>query len=69
MDAVSVKSHRFDGEQLILDIEGLPGTEEEYFFHCPEGWTLSLAGVQGAEGRIASPEGPCVAVALDFKAR
>ena len=67
MDAVSVKSQHFDGAELTLDIEGLPGTQEEYFFHCPEGWSLDLAHVEGAEGEIASPDGPCVALALSFK--
>ena len=66
MDAVSVKSQQFDGAELALGIEGLPGTQEEYFFHCPEGWTLDLAQVEGAEGRIVSAEGPCVALALNF---
>jgi len=66
MDAVSVKSQRFDGGQLSLDIEGLPGTREEYFFHCGQGWTMDLAHLEGAEGEITLREAPCMGVALSF---
>ena len=69
MDAVSVKSQQFDGRELILEIEGIPSTQEEYFFHCPEGWRLHLAQVKGAEGRIISAGGACVSLALNFTAR
>jgi hypothetical protein len=52
MDAVSVKSQRFDGRLLTLDLAGVAGTSEEYFFRCPAGWNVSVGAVDGGDGEL-----------------
>ena len=38
MDAVSVKRHDWNGSELNLDLEGVAGTRETYWFHVPQGY-------------------------------
>ena len=64
--AVTVKSQQFDGSKLALDIEGIPGTAEEYFFHCPDLWTIEAAHADGAEVKVTPGRDPCVAVTIEF---
>ncbi len=39
MDAVSVKRHDWTGCELQLELEGVEGTKETYWFYVPQGYT------------------------------
>ncbi|WP_042276228.1 alpha-galactosidase [[Clostridium] dakarense] len=40
MDDVSIKSQNWINNTLILDLEGIKNTKEEYVFHIPKGYTV-----------------------------
>lgn len=67
MDAVSVKSENWDGNELTLELEGVRGTRETYWFHAPAGFGVSEVIGEGIAASF-TVDGEAVAVVVDFTA-
>jgi len=67
MDAVSVKSETWADRQLTVELSGIPGTKETYWFHVPLGYVLTEVC---ADGITASHKqlGEIVSVEVEFTA-
>lgn len=64
MDAISLKAQTWQGNTLRLTIEGVPGTSETYWLHCPEGWKLNAADADGATVAETETQGEAVGLKL-----
>ncbi len=67
MDAVSLVNHQWVGSRLELDITGVPGTVEAYWFHVPA--AFSVRGAEGAEEAGVSQAGEVLRVEVKFSAK
>lgn len=66
MDAVSVQAQRWEDGVLSLDLAGVAGTTETYWFHCPKGWTLAAIEAEGGQADRAATDREAVAVRVAF---
>lgn len=66
MDAVSLKSQMWHNRDLTLEIEGVPGSEEDYWIHIPEGFDLKKIESDNAEFAIFE-ENDILRIRLKFK--
>jgi hypothetical protein len=68
MDAVSVKSEKWAANSercLTVELTGIPGTTETYWFHAPVGWVLTEVAADGATVSHEK-EGELVSVTTQF---
>lgn len=66
MDAVSVKSQLWKNNELIVNIKGVPGTVEYYWFHVPAKYVVE--SVWEGDHIVSSPNNEVVKVRLAFSA-
>jgi hypothetical protein len=66
MDAVSVLSETWEDGKLTLELGGVPGTTETYWFHVPAG--QALAAVAGGRVSVSvPPQDEIAAVDVSFE--
>lgn len=65
MDAVSVKSESWENNELKIELEGVPGTKETYWFHAPAGFTASEVTWEGTAASF-NANGEVTAVEVGF---
>jgi hypothetical protein len=69
MDAVSVKSEKWAANSercLTVELTGVPGTAETYWFHAPVGWVLTEVTADGAAVSYEK-EGELITASTQFK--
>lgn len=66
MDAVSVRAQRWEDGVLELDLAGVAGATETYWFHCPKGWALAAIEAEGGQADRAATDREAVAVRVAF---
>ncbi len=66
MDAVSVLAQRWEDNVLELNLTGVAGTKETYWFHCPAGWLLGSTEADGGQATPGATDGEAVAVRVAF---
>ncbi len=66
MDAISVKGESWDQNALALELSGVPGTTETYWFHAPGGKAPSSVTAEGASVSHVA-DGDLVAVSVSFQ--
>lgn len=64
MDAVSVQSWSYLGNQLELTLSGVPGDSEMYFLHLPEHMSLCDTGIRG--GSLSSRSDKLLELLITF---
>ena len=67
MDAVSVKAQRWEDGALSLDLAGVAGTTETYWFHVPQAWSWKAVAVEGGKAERVAGQPETLALRVTFE--